>query len=366
MSAWPDRRILDLFDIEMPILQGPLAGVGTPELAIAVSEAGGLGGLACAMLSVAQARAALDQIRAATARPINLNFFCHQPPPADAATAARWAARLTPYYQEMGLPSDVPPPVAGRAPFDAAFCAMVEDYRPQVVSFHFGLPEPALMARVKATGAKIIAAATTVAEARWLEARGCDAVIAMGAEAGGHRGTFLADDVTASMATQPGTFALVPQVADAVRVPVIAAGGIADGRGVAAALMLGASAVQIGTAYMFSPEAKPAPLHRAALETAGDDSTVLTNLFTGRPARGIVNRLIREIGPLSADAPAFPMAGAGLAPLRAKAEAAGSSDFTNMWAGQAVGLAPHLPAGELTRRLAGEALARLGGRQRPA
>lgn len=366
MSPWPDRRILDLFGITLPILQGPLAGVGTPELAIAVSEAGGLGGLACAMLSVTQVRAALDQIRAATARPVNLNFFCHQAPPADPATAERWAARLQPYYREMGLPLEVPPPVAGRAPFDADFCAVVEDYRPAVVSFHFGLPEPELLARVKAAGAKVIAAATTVAEARWLEARGCDAIIAMGAEAGGHRGTFLAQDVTAAMASQVGTFALVPQVADAVAVPVIAAGGVADARGVVAALALGASAVQIGTAYMFSPEAKPAPLHRAALEIAGDDNTVLTNLFTGRPARGLVNRLIREMGPLSSDAPAFPMAGSGLAPLRARAEAAGAGDFTNLWAGQAARLAPHLPAGELTRRLADEALARMGaGRRGP-
>jgi nitronate monooxygenase len=232
----------------------------------------------------------------------------------------------------------------------------VEKARPEVVSFHFGLPESALLARVTATGAKIIASATTVAEARWLDEHGVDAIIAMGVEAGGHRGNFLSDD----MARQVGIFALVPQMVDAVKVPVIAAGAIADARGIVAALALGASAVQIGTAYLFSPEAKVPAVHREALETAADDNTMVTNVFTGRPARGIINRLMREVGPLSAEAPSFPLAGGALAPLRAKAEASGSGDFTNLWSGQAARLARAMPAGELTRTLAAEALARLG------
>lgn len=360
MSAWPDRRILDLFGIALPILQAPMAGASTPEMAIAVSEAGGLGSLPCAQYDLAGARKALEQVRAATRRPINLNFFCHTMPKPDQAEEQRWRARLADYYREMGLDPAMPFPAGGRTPFDAAFCALVEEMKPEVTSFHFGLPEPALLQRVKASGAKVIASATTVREAQWLEERGCDAIIAMGYEAGGHRGNFLTDDPTRDMTRQVGTFALVPQVADAVRVPVIAAGGIADARGIVAAFALGASAVQIGTAYLFTPEAKIPAYHRAALKSAADDDTMVTNLFTGRPARGIANRIMREVGPLSPDAPSFPLAGGGLIPLRKVAEAAGSGDFSNMWAGQAARLGVEMPAGELTRKLASEALARSG------
>ncbi|HEU4587823.1 MAG TPA: nitronate monooxygenase [Gemmatimonadales bacterium] len=353
---WPDRRILDLFGIEVPIVLAPMAGPGTAELAFAVSQAGGLGSLPCAQLSPAQIQEALETIRRATSRPINLNFFCHVAPTPDPAREAAWRARLAPYYAEFGLDPAAVTPAPPRRPFDAESCALIEALRPEVVSFHFGLPAPALLARVRATGARIVASATTVREARWLEQHGCDAIVAMGLEAGGHRGNFLSDD----MARQVGTFALVPQVADAVRVPVIAAGGIADARGIVAALALGASAVQIGTAYLLCPEAKLSAAHRAALDAAVDDDTALTNVFTGRPARGIVNRVVREIGPMSPEAPAFPLAAAALAPLRAAAEAAGSGDFTNLWAGQAARLARALPAAELTRALAAEAAARLG------
>ncbi|GAB2174447.1 NAD(P)H-dependent flavin oxidoreductase [Dongia sp. agr-C8] len=361
MTAWPDRRILDLFNIELPILQAPMAGASTPEMAIAVCAAGGLGSLPCAQYDLAGARAALAQVRAATQRPVNVNFFCHRMPQPDAAEDRRWRARLADYYHELGLDPDMASPPGGRTPFDAAFCAWVEETRPEVASFHFGLPEPELLQRVKATGAKVIGSATTVKEAQWLEAKGCDAVIAMGYEAGGHRGIFLGDDPARAMARQVGTFVLVPQVADAVKVPVIAAGGIADARGIVAALALGASAVQIGTAYLFTPEAKIPAWHRAALKTAADDDTMVTNLFTGRPARGIANRIMREIGPLSADVPRFPLAGGALIPLRKVAEAKGSGEFSNMWAGQAARLGVEMPAGELTRKLASEALARLGG-----
>ena len=355
MGTWRDRRIIDLFGIEAPIILAPMAGPGTPELAIAVGEAGGLASLPCALMSVEQARDALTLIRSKTRAPVNLNFFCHTPPQADAARNLAWRARLAPYYIEHGIDPEVTPAGAVRRPFDTEFCALVEDFKPEVVSFHFGLPDKSLFDRVKATGAKIIASATTVAEARWLEAHGCDAVIAMGFEAGGHRGTFLNHD----MATQVGTFALVPQIADAVSVPVIAAGGIADARGIVAALALGASAVQIGTAYLFCPEAKVPEVHRVALRESRDDSTAVTNLFTGRPARGIMNRVMREVGPLSDAAPAFPLASAALAPLKAKAEEAGKSDFTSLWSGQAARLAREMPAGELTRMLIVETLERL-------
>jgi nitronate monooxygenase len=350
--TWTDRRILDLFGIALPIVQAPMAGSTTPEMVVAVSEAGGLGSLACAQYTAQQARDAARQVKAGTSRPFNMNFFCHVPPASNPAKAAAWHQALERYYAEFGLDHAAPPPASGLAPFDGDFCAIVEEVRPAVCSFHFGLPEQSLLERVRRTGARIISSATTVAEARWLEERGCDAVIAMGLEAGGHRGNFLTD----SMSSQVGTFALVPQAADAVRGPVIAAGGIADGRGIRAALALGASAVQIGTAYLFTPEARvPAP-HRSALRRAGEHETALTNIFTGRPARGILNRAMRELGPISPLAPAFPTAGGSLVPLRGHTEPLGSGDFMSLWAGQAAALGREMPAGELTRRLAAEAL----------
>ncbi|HEY2635515.1 MAG TPA: nitronate monooxygenase family protein [Steroidobacteraceae bacterium] len=356
MDSWPDRRLLDMFGIEVPIIQAPMAGPGTPELAMAVSDAGGLGSLPCAQLSLDQTRTSLELIGQRASRPLNLNFFCHTSPAADSVRSLAWRARLAPYYVELGLDPEAPLAAAGRRPFDSDSCALVEEYRPTVVSFHFGLPPSELLDRVKATGAKVISSATTVAEARWLEDHGCDAIIAMGYEAGGHRGNFLTEDVS----RQVGTFALVPQVVDAVAVPVIAAGGIADARGIVAAFALGAAAVQIGTAFLFCPESNVPRVHLEALNGAGDDATMVTNLFTGRPARGIVNRLMREQGPMSAAVPAFPLAAAALAPLRAESEAAGRGDFTNLWSGQAAALARRsLPAGQLTRLLAQQALERL-------
>jgi nitronate monooxygenase len=358
MAIWPDRRILDLFEIELPIIQAPMAGPGTAELAIAVSDAGGLGSLPCAQLSLQQTRAALERISPSPSRRLNLNFFCHTPPAIDAVRSSNWRARLAPYYVELGLDPEADLPPAGRRPFDGGFCALVEEYRPAVVSFHFGLPAQGLLERVKAAGAKVISSATTVAEAHWLEEHGCDAVIAMGLEAGGHRGNFLAED----MSRQIGTFALVPQVADALHVPVIAAGGIADARGIVAAFALGAAAAQIGTAYLFCPEAAVSPAYLEALAAAGDADTMITNVFTGRPARGIVNRLMREQGPLSSWTPPFPTAAAAVAPLKAGAETQGRTDFSNLWSGQAARLAPRsMPAGQLTRLLAQQALRKLTG-----
>ncbi len=359
---WTDRRALDLFGIEVPIVQAPMAGPVFSDMVVAVAEAGGLGSLPCATIDAARVRQELGIIRQQTGRPVNVNFFCHETPAPDAAREARWRQRLRPYYQEFGLDPDAPVPASNRAPFDEELCALVEEFRPEVVSFHFGLPPRPLLERVRATGAKILSSATTVAEARWLEERGCDAIIAQGFEAGGHRGNFLSDDIS----TQVGTFALVPQVVDAVKVPVIAAGGICDARGIVAALALGAAAVQVGTAYLYTPEARVAAPHRAALRERRVEETALTNVFTGRPARGIVNRIMREAGPMSADTPAFPLAGGAMAPLRAVTEKAGSGDFMSLWAGQAASLCRDLSAGELTRQLAADALAlleRMGGRK---
>jgi nitronate monooxygenase len=352
---WRDRRILDLFGIEHPILLAPMAGPVLSEMTIAVANAGGLGSLPSAMLSPEQTRAELEKVRSATKAPVNLNFFCHEPAVPDEAQEAAWRQRLSPYYAELGIDPTTPIPASSRTPFDEALCTLVEELRPEVVSFHFGLPPTTLTARVKATGAKVISSATTVREAIWLAERGCDAIIAQGAEAGGHRGVFLDGDT----AQQVGTVALVPQVVDAVKVPVIAAGGIADARGIVAALALGASAVQIGTAYLFCPEAKLVAPHRAALKAAWDDDTVLTRVFTGRPARGIVNRVVREIGAMSDLPPQFPLAGGALMPLRAKSEPAGSGDFTPLWSGQAMRLGREMPAAELTRTLAAETLEQL-------
>ncbi|MDY7560247.1 nitronate monooxygenase [Pseudomonas sp. 10B1] len=352
MSTWSDRRILDLFGIELPILQAPMAGSSGSAMAIGVATAGGLGSLPCAALSLEQIRKEVAQIRSQSRGPLNLNFFCHQPPAADPAREARWKESLKDYYIELGADFEAPTPVSARAPFDDATCTLVEELKPEVVSFHFGLPAPALLHRVKATGAKVISSATTVDEAIWLEHHGCDAIIAMGYEAGGHRGLFLSDELS----SQIGTLALVPQVVDAVRVPVIAAGGIGDARGIVAAFALGASAVQLGTAYLFCPEAKVSAPHYQALRNARGSDTALTNLFTGRPARGIVNRVMREQGPISAITPAFPLAGGALIPLRALSEPNGSGDFLNLWAGQAVGLKHEMSAEALTRQLGVQAL----------
>ncbi|WP_136248060.1 NAD(P)H-dependent flavin oxidoreductase [Halomonas borealis] len=336
--------------LRWPILQAPMAGAQGVELAIAVSEAGGLGALPSAMLDPEALDAALGDYRRRSARPLNVNAFSHVTPPVDAAAQARWQASLAPYYAEYGLTPPEPATGPGRRPFDAETCAVLEAHRPAVVSFHFGLPSPALLARVKAWGARVLSTATTVEEARWLEARGVDAIIAQGLEAGGHRGHFLSDDLS----LQLGTLALLPQVAAAVEVPVVAAGGIAGPRSVAAALTLGASAVQVGTAWLRCPESTIRPLHREALASDAARHTALTNLYSGRPARGIVTRLMRELGPLSERAPAFPLAAAGLAPLRAAAEEAGSGDFSPLWAGQDTSGCRAVPAAEQLRWLAGD------------
>src|ERR1700727_2764959 len=324
-----------------------MASAQGSELTIAVCRAGGFGSLPAAMLTPDRLREQIATVRNATSAPFNVNFFCHAETEPDPEIEARWRNRLAPYDAEAGIDLAAVPAGPVRAPFDAALCAVIEETRPAVVSFHFGLPPAELLSRVKASGALILSSATTVAEARWLEQRGVDAVIAQGREAGGHRGMFLSDDVDA----QPGLISLLPQVRDAVRVPVVAAGGISDGRGVAAAFALGADAVQIGTAYLRTPEATISPMHRAALASARDDATRLTNVFTGRPARGLVNRFVAEVGPMSPDAPQFPLAAGAAAPLRAAGEKRGSGDFSPLWAGEAAALARDEGAAPLRRRL---------------
>jgi nitronate monooxygenase len=341
-------NIARLLGIEIPVIQAPMAGVQAGALAAAVSEAGALGSLPCALLSIEGMVKELELIGSRTGKPCNVNFFCHVPPAPDARREAAWRSELGADYREFGIDAASIPAGPGRAPFTREAADALEAFRPAVVSFHFGLPERALVARVKAWGSKVLGCATTVEEALWLEARGVDAVIAQGVEAGGHRGNFLSAD----LATQMGTFALLPQVVRAVKVPVIAAGGIADADGVAAAMALGAAGVQVGTAFLLCPEATTSAVHRAALKSPLSRHTAITNVFTGRPARGIVNRVIREHGPINPAAPEFPLATAAIAPLRAKAEAQGSGDFSPLWSGQNATGCREVPAGELVRGLA--------------
>jgi nitronate monooxygenase len=340
--------LTDLFEVERPVIQAPMAGSQGGALAIAVSNAGGLGSLPCAMLGLDQIRSELQAITTATSKPYNVNFFVHKPPTADPAREAAWHTLLAPYLAEHGIDPDAIQAGPERLPFDDAAADVLEAFKPPVVSFHFGLPSDALMKRVKSWGSKILSSATTLHEARYLEAHGVDAIIAQGYEAGGHRGMFLTGDLN----TQVGTFALVQQVVRAVKLPVIAAGGIADAKGVKAAMALGAAGVQVGTAYLFCPESTTNPLHRAALKSEAAATTAVTNLLTGRPARGIVNRLMREIGPMNSAAPAFPLAATVIFALRTRAESKGLHDFTSMWAGQNAGACREVPAAGLTRQLA--------------
>lgn len=339
-----------LLGIELPIIQAPMAGVQGSALAVAVSSAGGLGSLPCAMLSLDAVGNELSTIKAQTNRPFNVNFFCHAPPIFSVEREAAWRATLAPYHQEFGIDADEIPAGPARASFSSEAADVLSDFKPAVVSFHFGLPSAPLLACVRAWGSKILASATTVAEACWLEAQGVDAIIAQGLEAGGHRGIFLSEDLS----TQVGTFALVPQIVQAVSVPVIAAGGIADAKGVAAAMALGAAGVQIGTAYLLCPEATTSAVHRAALTSDAARHTAITSLFTGRPARSIVNRIMKDLGPVSTALPAFPLAATTIAPLRAKAESQGSGDFSPLWSGQNPSGCKEVPAGELTRAFAAD------------
>jgi nitronate monooxygenase len=352
MQPWPDRRLLDLLNLEIPIIQAPMAGSDSVALARSVSSTGALGSLACALLSPDDVREAVRRLRQDMRRLFNLNFFCHTMEAPDSGATERWKRFLRPHYERLGLDIESLPESRLRLPFNDEMCAVVEEARPEVVSFHFGLPNPNLVGRLKRHGIKILSSATTVREAKWLESHGCDAIIVQGIEAGGHRGMFL----ETNLASQLGLFALLPQVKDAVPVPVIAAGGIADPRGVIAALVLGASGVQLGTAYLFCPEANVSPLYRRALEQAADRGTVLTNLFSGRPARGILNRYLQESGPMSDAAPVFPYAATLVAPLRAASEQAASLDYMQLWAGQAAGLAKSMPADQFTRKLAEDVL----------
>lgn len=352
--TWPNRRLLDLFGIDVPIVQAPMANSTGIEVALGVAEAGGLGALPCAVLTPEEIEAGVTAFRAKTKAPLNANFFCHKLEPDDPERDRAWIMRLAPYFEAAGVsPPDLPLP-AGHAPFGEDECAAIEAVRPEVVSFHFGLPPEPLLSRVKRAGCKVLCSATSLREASHLAAKGVDAIIAQGSEAGGHRGMFLETEV----GSQVGTLALVRSICASLDVPVIAAGGIADGAAIAACFALGAAAVQIGTAYLLTDEAWTPALHRAALADPGRE-TAITNVLTGRPARGVVNRFMREQGPMNAAAPRFPRGRPAIAPLRAKAEADGCADFSPLWSGQAAKLPDAMSASALTRWLADDARAAL-------
>jgi len=343
------KNLQEFLNVDYPVIQAPMAGVQDSALTIAVSRVGGLGSLPCAMLTGDKIRQEVAKIRAETDRPFNLNFFCHTQPAADPENEAAWRQKLQPYYQELELDVNEKVGGASRRPFDEQAAELVAELKPSAISFHFGLPAAELLDYIKSKGVKVLASATTVAEALWLEQRGADAIIAQGLEAGGHRGHFLSDDLSLQM----GTFALLPQVRSRVKLPVISAGGIASSQGVKAATHLGAMAAQIGTAYLLCTEARTSAIHRNAIQSDQAFHTAITNVFSGRPARGIVNRLMREQGPINPNIPKFPNASAALAPLRSKAEQFGRGDFSPLWAGQNTKGCEEISAGEMTLKLAG-------------
>jgi nitronate monooxygenase len=349
MADWKANALTERLGIRYPIIQAPMAGASTPAMAAAVTRAGGLGSLGVALQSPDATRADCEAIRAATNGAYNINFFVHKEAAPAGARGAALRESLAPYYAELGL-GDVPAAEVSSRPFNEDHLAIVLEARPPVVSFHFGLPEPKLMKAVKDAGIFTISSATNVAEAKALEKGGVDAIVAQGFEAGGHRGT-VAEPYDAGWV---GTMALVPQIVDAVSVPVIAAGGIADGRGIAAALALGAHAAQLGTAFLPCPESMIPDVHRKALAQATGDQTRLTSAFSGRPARGIENRYMRDMAGREGEFPDFPILNTLTGPLRKGSAAADSPDFVSLWAGQAAGIHRVLPAGELLERLVEE------------
>ncbi|MFT4635602.1 MAG: nitronate monooxygenase [Arenicella sp.] len=336
-----------ILGIRHPIIQAPMAGVQGSELAVAVCNAGGLGSLPGAMLSVDALRKELTIIRDGTTQPYNVNFFSHSTPVFNSQHETVWRAALKPYFIELGVDVNTIPEGPSRLPFSHETVEVLGEFEPSVVSFHFGLPSAALLMRLRSWDAKILSTATTIEEARWLERHGVDAIIAQGLEAGGHRGNFLSDDLK----TQTSTNTLVAQIVSAVNIPVIAAGGIINSQDIAAAMARGASGVQVGTAYLLCPEATTSEVHRAALKSSSAKVTAITNLFSGRPARGIVNRLMEELGPINSDVPAFPLAASLVSVLRTKAENQGSGDFSPLWAGKNASGCKEIPAAVLTKEL---------------
>ena len=346
--AAPDTRtdLLDRLQLALPIIQGPMTGSDTPALAAAVSAAGGLGMLGCGMRAPAAMAEAAAAVRAATDRPFGMNLFVLATPSPEPALVQAAIERLTPLYADLGLPAPTVP-TRWCEDFDAQLDALIAA-RPAVASFTFGILTRAQVQRIQhEAGSLVIGTATTVAEALAWQDVGADAVCASGMEAGGHRGSFL--DLSSS--SQIGTLALVPACVDALAIPVVAAGGVMDGRGIAAALALGAQAVQMGTAFLACPESAITPAQRAAMTGAQASDTRLTRIFSGRPARGILNDAMRTLAPHEAEIPAYPIQNALMGPVRRSAAQAGDAGHIALWAGQGVGAVRALTAGVLLQTL---------------
>jgi len=348
---WPNSKLIELLEIEHPILQAPMGGESTPAMAIAVGNAGGLGGLGCSYMSNAELVEKVEQIRAGTTAPFNLNFFAHPPPAADAESYARTRDLVAPFYAELGideLPDELHPSCSSFA--ESRLEALLQ-LRPRVVSFHFGLPRIEMVRALQDSGCLVACSATSVAEARWLNQAGIDIIIAQGWEAGGHRGSFQVCWEDSGV----GGMALIPQIADAVDVPVVAAGGIADGRGIAAALILGASAVQLGSAFLSCPEANISDDYRTALQATSDDATRLTRAFSGRPARAMKNRYSEAMAQARLNFPDYPTMYGFSNPLSQAAEDNGTPGFEFYLWGQAAALNRRLSTAGLMELLICEA-----------
>ena len=345
---WKDRRLIELLDIEHPIIQAPMAGASTPEMAAASANSGCLGSLGCAMMSAEVYQETYTKTRALTNGALNMNFFCHDEPTRDQRKVDQVTEVIEPFYKELGL-AEIPEAVPTHFPFADELAEAVLKTSPNIVSFHFGLPDQSIVEAIKNKGILILCSATTPAEAKDLEARGVDAIIAQGWEAGGHHGYYLKDKTAAI-----GTMALVPQIVDAVSVPVIAAGGIADGRGIAASLALGAAGVQIGTAFLTCEESSVPKVHQDSLMKSDGSDTTLTKVFSGRPARGIQNRYIDALLTIEDDLPDFPIMNTLTGPLRKISAATDSPDFVAQWSGQAVGLNRKTTVDELIENLINE------------
>jgi len=351
---WPDIRLQKLLDIEHPLIQAPMAGVSTPAMAFAAAGAGCLGSLGCAMTPPAALENLLREMKSTGNQPINFNFFVHDEPDLTDFDPLPMTTALQAEYQAAGL-GTVPAPKTGASAFSDETLDILLKNPPQVVSFHFGLPTPRAVTALKNKGVRLLGCATSVAEAKMLEAGGMDAIVAQGTEAGGHRGSFIGNPALNDM----GTMALVPLIVDALNIPVIAAGGIFDGRGIAAAFALGAAGVQLGTAFMRAPEASTHPLHKQALASTPDAKT---KLFSGRPARSMRNHLTDTFASLEEHAAPFPTQRTLIAPLAKAALKRGSTDFHNLWSGQAGSRAQEITTSEIIDGLITEALALLSGK----
>ena len=354
---WAKTRFTDLVGLDYPIIQAPMASFATAELAIAVSNSGGLGSLGCSRDTPQSLEALASEVRAGTNRPFNLNFFAHREPAPSAARCDQVARFLAPHYHEQGIEPVSAPVQSPIAPFGDEVLAALLRIQPAVVSFHFGLPQEAAVRALRDAGCLIVSSATTVTEAKALVANGVDAVVAQGWEAGGHRGAFSAEAEDVGV----GTLALVPQIVDAVPVPVIAAGGIGDARGVAAAFMLGASAVQMGTAFLSCPEARVTDVHRRAIAGARDDDTCLSRGFSGRPARVKANHYTRLMAEYESELPDYPLMYPFSAPLVQRSAERGEEDWNCLFYGQAASLNRALPAAQLMNLLIQETDALFAG-----